>query len=405
MARLPADRLSTRAASISADLTSSLADLDTRRQEELKDVSSLSAILRRARGQPQFASDALDLTLAGLDQATTQAMSGNVSAASSTREKAIADLVHTLRVSSDALEAGLQPILAVLKDGSLHLAAEAAPQAQQTATDIEAAFNDPAMSNDDTTPAQVLDVTRRLRKSTTEITIAIIPSLHSLARETLDILSATPSTELGPVAALQRAAEALIKWKDLDLTTIDSDKGQDLAAALRHVVERTREAIVARRPAGISEQQFEPVAEALEAGAFRSAAALVVALAATQPGAGVALGAGGGQRMPLALQPMFPALAALGPDVASSTAGASLIGTEPAKPLPSLSIRLQQARRSLALAQVGQSLVLGLVLLVIAFVVYAGGWTGSASDIAAVFLWAFTVDVTVDAVVTAAKTK
>ena len=211
MARLPADRLSTRAASISADLTSSLADLDTRRQEELKDVLSLSAILRRARGQPRFASDALDLTLAGLDQATTQAMSGNVSAASSTREKAIADLVHTLRVSSDALEAGLQPILAVLKDGSLHLAAEAAPQAQQRrptsrrrSTTRRCPTTTPPPRRSSTPPC-------RLRKSTTEITIAIIPSLHSLARETLDILSATPSTELGPAAALQRAAEALIK--------------------------------------------------------------------------------------------------------------------------------------------------------------------------------------------------
>jgi hypothetical protein len=69
----------------------------------------------------------------------------------------------------------------------------------------------------------------------------------------------------------------------------------------------------------------------------------------------------------------------------------------------SLSVRLYRARRSLLFAQILQSLLLGVVLLVIAYALYAPAFVGTGAQLAAIFLWAFAIDITVDAVITAAR--
>jgi hypothetical protein len=70
---------------------------------------------------------------------------------------------------------------------------------------------------------------------------------------------------------------------------------------------------------------------------------------------------------------------------------------------PSLAVRLYSARERLLLAQLGQSFLLGVVLLVVAYTLYAPTYVGTGGQLAAIFLWAFAIDISVDAVVTAAR--
>jgi hypothetical protein len=79
--------------------------------------------------------------------------------------------------------------------------------------------------------------------------------------------------------------------------------------------------------------------------------------------------------------------------------GFTLLTTEGAPPPPA--IRLKTDRRSLIVAQAVQTIILGLVLLVIGYALYAPHFVGTPSELSAIFLWAFAADVTVDAVLSA----
>jgi hypothetical protein len=98
--------------------------------------------------------------------------------------------------------------------------------------------------------------------------------------------------------------------------------------------------------------------------------------------------------------PMLP-FATLGG--APGVAGVSMPLLVAASAPPALTLRLQQDRQSLFLSQLLQSFLLGIVLLVIGYVLYSPHFIGTAADLAAIFLWAFAIDITVDAVLTAAK--
>jgi len=59
---------------------------------------------------------------------------------------------------------------------------------------------------------------------------------------------------------------------------------------------------------------------------------------------------------------------------------------------------------SLFLLQALQTALLGVVVLVNAYVLYQATYVGSGLELAGIFLWAFALDITLDAVVTAART-
>jgi hypothetical protein len=70
---------------------------------------------------------------------------------------------------------------------------------------------------------------------------------------------------------------------------------------------------------------------------------------------------------------------------------------------PPLTIRQYKTRRAREQAQVLQTLLLAAVFSVVAYLLYEPTFTGTIAQLGAIFLWAFTANLAVGAVVNAAQ--
>jgi hypothetical protein len=75
----------------------------------------------------------------------------------------------------------------------------------------------------------------------------------------------------------------------------------------------------------------------------------------------------------------------------------------PSGPIAQLSAAQAKTVRELLTARLLQTLLLGLAAVPIAYLLFATGWIGSISNIAAVFLWGFAADISVNGMLTAAR--
>lgn len=80
-----------------------------------------------------------------------------------------------------------------------------------------------------------------------------------------------------------------------------------------------------------------------------------------------------------------------------------LVASESIMPAAQVHVTVAQAERQIRIAQAAQSVVVGALFLVVAHVTYAEKYLGTFSELAAVFFWAFGLDVTVSKLIEAAK--
>jgi hypothetical protein len=319
--------------------------------------------------------------------------SDDVSGALDEASAASKTLVEGLRNEAQSLQPSLKDLFDFLSRTDSQLDNSIAKDAVSLVGQIEGALASLAAGKPDAPLHDVLDAADTAFATYAYLLATVLPQLATMADDVEAILGQGRPDDLGAIAALSTAADALRSELTTAVQTADPSVAPRIRIAIQSLLGAARAAILAQRKAA-PQGDRDKVETLIGTGAYSDAARAIIALAGErlygEAAAAIQVVAPSASRGATSGVPSLPQ---------QTGSGFTLLTTEGA-PLP-FAIRLKSARRSLFVAQAVQTIILGVVLMVIAYALYAPHFVGTPTELATIFLWAFAADVTVDAVLSA----
>ncbi|HEY8869589.1 MAG TPA: hypothetical protein VIM30_09370 [Candidatus Limnocylindrales bacterium] len=373
-----------------AALNTELDGLSARHVAERASVDALRAALASAQSRLPRATDYLRGAAKDLSAIDDQLEHSDVAGAVGARKALETRVVGELASLARAWHAATGPITNLLMHPVKPLDVRIAADAKTFADELQTALGT-ASIGDLPLDAIVTQLSIASERAD-EIEIDVLPGLHQAAVDVIRTLKAGPPADPEALNALSALTEQLGEAIKSGKGVLDGDSGSVIAergAAVVGALPDTIKKQVDPLPAG-----FQGL---LDAGEYLKAAE------AAAPEKERALGAvDGGSR-----DVMTPTELRLRHSIAPAGVDAAFVARSPTGSRMTAEQVATQAHRtivSLFLLQALQTALLGVVVLVNAYVLYQATYVGSGLELAGIFLWAFALDITLDAVVTAART-
>jgi hypothetical protein len=384
-------------------LQTALNELERRRTKEQTEIDSIGKELNRGWSLPPGMRELLDTARTQLAEAEALLAHDDVAAATKKREQLAKSLVAELQESAKKWREALTPLVVRLASTDPHLDIGVAGLLTSSANQIDQQLNGEAISDPGATPGQVLLAINSAQSELDRI-LELLPQLRLTGLTVAGVLEAAGPTDPGAVAAIRTAADQLqVPPRG---TAIDREHASGVAAAISTLHAKMRDGIEAEL-ASVSAGDRKGVEDKLAEGRYQEAAQIAVHLpragkerllgGKSQDAARVADAVGVAQAV---LAARVPATG-VSPSVQAPGYTFAFLGARDRE--PPLTVRLYRTQRALEQAQLLQSLFLAIVFSVVAYVLYAPTFSGTVTQLGAIFLWAFTSDLAVNAVVNAAR--
>ncbi len=390
--------ISDQTAASRARLQNEIGALADRRAAEKRAFDALMAKLRVGWAVPTSLEDAVAKARTALAAEALRLSEDDVLGARSGREQIASELVRELQGARARWRDDLEPLLTFLGDANQDLDAELLPDRKSLIKQATTALDAAPLRNPSAAPEDVLQAANNAYLAVSQALQRLLSGFRIVARDVALVLRQAPPTDTGAVQSLEEATVALDAMTYADDGLPDGVAPLKLREALQTVQASMREAVL-KQGGELDAHQRKAVEEALRAGKYRRAATLMAELVKPQERALGGVEATERFQFP----PMPPVEPAGRSGRAREVSGFAFPFLETAASPALAAIRLHSDRRSLLIAQIVQSLLLGIAVLVGAYVLYAPRFVGTGSELAAIFLWAFAIDLTVDSVIAAVR--
>jgi hypothetical protein len=371
-------------------LNSALDGLSTRQTAERASVDALRAALASAQSRVPKATEVLRRAANDLSAIDDQLEQSDVVGATEARKALEARVMGELAGLARGWRTASAPITNLLQHPVKPLDVRIATDAKTFADELDAALRT-ASAGDGTLDAIVTQLGIASERAD-EILIDILAGLHQSAVDVVRVLSsgtpADPDSLNDLTKLIEQLGQAIKVGKgpfDRDNAAAIADRGAAVVGALPNTIKKQANPL----PAGLQ--------GLLDAGEYVKAAE---AVAGTQERA---LGGEDG----VLPEVMTSSELRFRQSIATAGVEAAFVGRSRTDSRMTAEQVATQAHRSilwLFLLQIVQTALLGVVVLVNAYVLYQPTYVGSGLELAGLFLWAFALDITLDAIVTAART-
>jgi hypothetical protein len=377
-------------------LQDALTALATRRKDKQTELDGLAKELGVPWRLPAPMRALLTDATKSLSNAANHLANDDVSGAAQGTDTAMRTLIAGLRTEASDVQAKLTSLIEFLLSPDPPMEMGVAADATALVTQIKNALAVLATGKPDIAIHDALIAADSTFAPYTQLVTAVLPQLLTMADDVAATLRQGGPDDPAAVAKLLTASDSLRSMLVLVAGSADPGAAPQIQTALGGLLAAARLAILNQRKTAPVEARTK-VEGLIAKGAYRDAARAIVAIVVAPSDR--LLGTKPGQ-VDVALEPPGPSDASRVASLQLPVGGGFALLTTTGAPAPP-AIRLKTDRSSLIVAQAVQTIILGFVLLVIGYALYAPHFVGTPSELAAIFLWAFAADVTVDAVLNA----
>jgi hypothetical protein len=362
-------------------LDEALKQYDERLDAAAARLAALRRVAEDGRPMPSFAAAARSRAAESLDAAAAHLHAGDATSAVADATRIEEELAQALREGFGAWAAAQDEALDVLD--SLGLSKADLGRRDALSEAARAALRQPS---DDATAEQLIDDIVAAAAALRELSGWML-ALERVATEALNILRSTPQSSTPEVAELDHALDALDEARTAAARDPSLSIG-DVAYAAEAVDRALLPAIVSVAPLGADAE----VTKAYEDDGARTAASLARTKKRDALGVRGVRAAGGDEGWTLRTVPAVDEGGVVG---AVAVTQYVLVRSSARTPVAR---QRRRARAMTTMASVIRFLLIAGAVLALSYILFSSDWTGTWSDVAKVFLWAWGLDLAAESV-------